>query len=95
MESSKAHVSKESLEELKNELLSMSEQLRNIYEMVNQSLETVHAHWQDGQYEQFAEVFSKPQAKIQELSEKYASWANDYIQKRIDKTGDIGSVSFG
>lgn len=91
---SNAHVSKESLEELKNELLSMSEQLKNIFEMVNQSLETVHQYWQDGQYEQFAAVFKGPQAKIQELSEKYADWANNYIQKRIDKTDDIGNIKF-
>lgn len=91
---SNAHVSKESLDKLKSELLSMSEQLKNIFEMVNQSLEVVHEAWQDGQYEQFAEVFKGPQAKIQELSEKYATWANDYIQKRIDKTDDIGKIKF-
>ena len=91
---SNAHVSKESLEELKSELLSMSEQLKNIHEMVRQSLETVHTHWQDGQYEQFAEVFKNPQAKIQELSEKYAEWANSYIQKRIEQTGKIGGITF-
>lgn len=91
---SNAHVSKESLEELKKELLCMSEQLKGIFDMVNMSLETVHAHWQDGQYESFSEVFKKPQAKIQELSEKYAQWANSYIQKRIEATDRIGGVSF-
>lgn len=90
---STAITSVESLKELQNELISMSENLNDLYDMINTALSTVNEHWSDSKFEEFEEEFRSSKELINELSKKYENWAKDYIQNRIDvliKTEGVG-----
>lgn len=92
-EASTAITSVESLKELQNELISMSENLNDLYDMINTALSTVNEHWSDSKFEEFEEEFRSSKELINELSQKYENWAKNYIQKRIDvliKTEGVG-----
>jgi len=90
---STAITSLESLKELQNELISMSENLNDLYDMINTALSTVNVHWSDSKFEEFEEEFRSSKELINELSQKYENWAKNYIQERIDvliKTEGVG-----
>lgn len=92
-EVSTAITSVESLKELQNELISMSENLNDLYDMINTALSTVNEHWSDSKFEEFEEEFRSSKELINELSQKYEDWAKNYIQERIDvliKTEGVG-----
>ena len=92
-EASTAITSVESLKELQNELISMSENLNDLYDMINTALSTVNVHWSDSKFEEFEEEFRSSKELINELSQKYENWAKNYIQDRIDvliKTEGVG-----
>ena len=90
---STAITSLESLKELQNELISMSENMNDLYDMINTALSTVNVHWSDSKFEEFEEEFRSSKELINELSQKYENWAKNYIQDRIDvliKTEGVG-----
>ena len=90
---STAITSVESLKELQNELIGMSENLNDLYDMINTALSTVNEHWSDSKFEEFEEEFRSSKELINELSQKYENWAKNYIQERIDvliKTEGVG-----
>lgn len=90
---STAITSLESLKELQNELISMSENMNDLYDMINTALSTVNVHWSDSKFEEFEEEFRSSKELINELSQKYENWAKNYIQERIDvliKTEGVG-----
>lgn len=90
---STAITSLESLKELQNELISMSENMNDLYDMINTALSTVNEHWSDSKFEEFEEEFRSSKELINELSQKYENWAKNYIQERIDvliKTEGVG-----
>ncbi len=91
---STAITSVESLKELQNELISMSENLNDLYDMINTALSTVNEHWSDSKFEEFEEEFRSSKELIDELSKKYAKWAKKYIQQRIDVLEKVGGVGF-
>ena len=91
---STAITSVESLEKLKNELISMSEKLNDLYDMINTALSTVNEHWSDSKFEEFEEEFRSSKELIDELSKKYEEWAKNYIQQRIDVLEKVGGVGF-
>ena len=79
-----AHVGLQQLEDLKAELIKISENLGELRQLLDTRLETTHSDWQDGMFDDFEEVFQPHIKMVQELSDKYEEWAKDYIQKRID-----------
>lgn len=91
---SAAFTSVESLKELQNELISMSENLNDLYDMINTALSTVNEHWSDSKFEEFDEEFRSSKELIDELSKKYEDWAKNYIQQRIDVLEKVGGVGF-
>lgn len=93
-EASTAITSVESLKELQNELISMSENLNDLYDMINTALSTVNEHWSDSKFEEFEEEFHSSKELIDELSKKYEEWAKNYIQQRIEVLEKVGGVGF-
>ena len=91
---STAITSLESLKELQNELISMSNNLNDLYDMINTALSTVNAHWSDSKFEEFEEEFRSSKELIAELSEKYEKWAKEYIQQRIDVLEKVDGAGF-
>ncbi len=91
---STAITSVESLKELQSELISMSENLNDLYDMINTALSTVNEYWSDSMFEEFEEEFRSSKELISELSGKYEEWAKTYIQKRIEVLEKTDSVGF-
>ena len=91
---SAAYTSINSLQGLQNELISMSKNLNDLYDMLNTALSTVNEHWSDSKFEEFNEEFRSSKELIDELSQKYENWAKDYIQKRIDVLTKVPGVGF-
>lgn len=91
---STAITSVESLKELQNELINMSTNLNELYDMINTALSTVNEKWSDSKFEEFEEEFRSSKELIDELSKKYEGWAKDYIQKRIEVLEKVGGVGF-
>ncbi len=79
-----AHVGLQELEDLKAELIKISENLGELRQLLDTRLETTHSDWKDGMFDDFEEVFQPHIKMVQELSNKYEEWAKDYIQKRIE-----------
>ena len=82
--SSEQYVQREALETLQQELNTMSDSLKDLYDMVETAKNTLHEHWKDVKYEEFDQVFTAHQKTMEELSLKYKEWASKYIQERID-----------
>ena len=91
---STAITSIESLKDLQNELICMSENLSDLYDMLNIALSTVNDHCSDSKYEEFEEEFRSSKELIDELSKKYEEWAKNYIQQRIDVLEKVSGVGF-
>lgn len=91
---SAAITSVESLIELQNELISMSKNLNDLYDMLNTALSTVNGYWSDSKFEEFDEEFRSSKELIDELSRKYEDWAKNYIQQRIDILEKVSGVGF-
>lgn len=93
-EMSTTNTSVESLKALQDELVSMSQSLSDLYDMITTALSTVNEHWSDSKFEEFEEEFRSSKELIDELSKKYEDWAKNYIQQRIDVLDKIGGVGF-
>ena len=89
-----AITSVESLKELQKELINMSTNLNELYDMINTALSTVNELWSDSKFEEFEEEFRSSKELIDELSQKYEDWAKNYIQKRIYVLEKVGGVGF-
>lgn len=94
MEQNTAHVNLECLVKLQKELEVMANMLQWIYEKSNDSLDRVHEQWKDVQYQKFYDEFTKTREKIHESSEEMACFAEDFIQKRIDKIKKLKNINF-
>lgn len=81
---STAEVSLQALETLQTELLSLSKELNDIYELVESGVDRLGEEWRDEMYQEFVENFRPSAALITEVSEMYKKWANGELQARID-----------
>ncbi len=80
---STANVSLPALETLQSELLSLSKELIDIYELVESGVDRLGEEWRDEMYQEFAENFKPSAALITEVSEAYEKWANGPLQEKI------------
>lgn len=80
---STANVSLQALEILQAELLSLSKELTDIYELVESGMDRLGEEWRDEMYQEFAENFKPSAALIIEVSEAYEKWAKGPLQEKI------------
>lgn len=81
---STANVSLPALETLQSELISLSKELTDIYELMENGVDRLGEEWRDEMYQEFAENFKPSAALITEVSEAYEKWANGPLQETID-----------
>lgn len=81
---STANVSVQALETLQTELLSLSKELTDIYELMKSGVDRLGEEWRDEMYQEFAENFKPSAALITEVSEAYEKWAKGPLQEKID-----------
>lgn len=81
---SSGYVSSKALIDLQTELKQLSENLMEVYDLINQNVASVHEDWEDGKFEEFYNEFKPQNELIFDLSEKYMEWANNYLPPRIE-----------
>lgn len=93
-EQSTAITSVEKLENLQKELITMSQNLRELHNLMGTSLKGVNEKWKDHKYKEFEDSFKPSMMRVRELSDKYEKWAKEYLQKRIDILKEQNGVGF-
>ncbi len=88
---SAAKVDPVELKAFEDDLEKMSSTFKELYDLIETYLMTVHEKWQDSKFDEFTDVFRKDQEKVAELAEKYHTWSL-YVHERrevIEKTNPI------
>lgn len=80
-----AHVSSKALIELQSELKNLSNNLKDLYDVLSQALTSVKEGWQDGKYDDFVNEFRSSKEMVIELSDKYHEWASSWLPPRIEE----------
>ena len=81
---SRAEVSSKALIDLQENLISLSKSLNELYDALSRHTSELGEYWRDEKYSEFEGEFRPNEKLILELSEKYAEWANQYLQPRIE-----------
>lgn len=81
---SQNYVSSKALIALQDALKKLSKELKDTYELLKENEKKVGETWQDDKFEEFEEEFSRSRELIDELSEKYNGWANNYLPPYIE-----------
>lgn len=79
----------------KAELVSLSDELDNIYNFLKSDLTELSYNWQDRKFIEFDQNFSPKKEEIRKISESYRTWANTSLQKTIDALKDLGDTNLG
>lgn len=80
-----AEVSSKSLIDLQSNLIALSNNLKELYDVLHDNRSKLSEEWRDEKYDEFADEFEqKTERVISELSEKYSEWANIYLPPRIE-----------
>lgn len=82
---SQNYVSSKVLIALQDDLKKLSEELKETYDLLMENERKVGETWQDSKFDEFEEEFSRSRELIDELSEKYMGWANNYLPPYIEK----------
>lgn len=88
-----AEVSSKALIELQASLISLSKDLKELYDVLCNNMSALSEDWRDEKYNEFEEGFRPSKELILELSEKYAEWANQYLPPRIEAIIEIEKSS--
>lgn len=88
-------VNSEALHTLQNELRSMSNTLNDLYDTLWGNLNILGEEWTDSKWDEFSDAFKDDREKVIELAEKYKSWADNYIQRKIEEVEDFLETNAG
>lgn len=78
------YVSSKSLRQLQTDLISLSERLQEIYDLLKTNETKLAEDWRDDKYDEFEEDFKYSREKITEMSKRYDYWANGYLPPIIE-----------
>ncbi len=92
---SRVEVSSQALKNLREDLKSLSSNLHDLYEALSTSMTSLHEDWLDAKFDEFEQEFRSSKEQIEELSEKYNEWANQYLPPRIEIIEDIEKSGMG
>ena len=86
---SHAEVGSKELSQLQSELIALSNALKDCYEFVENNIQALNEEWRDAKFDEFENSFRSRKDQIMELSEKYYTWATQYLQQRIEDVLEI------
>lgn len=90
-----AHVSSKSLIELQSNLIRLAEELNNTYDTLKSRESDLGEAWMDDKFYEFEEDFRSSRELINELSEKYSYWANQYLPPYIELAIEYENATVG
>lgn len=87
-----AKVSSGELMTLQSDLINLSNQLHDLYELMNTDVSGLGEYWRDSKYEEFLQGYKPQMDKMDEISERYREWATKDLQVTIDNVIDTEGV---
>jgi uncharacterized protein YukE len=85
MESSIIRNDLEGLQNLKTNLSSLSNELHDIYNLMNENMRDVGGFWQDAKYQEFVEGYRPQIQKCDEIATRYEEWCSKALQPEINR----------
>lgn len=80
---------------LQSELLKLSGNLNDIYDLLNSYMNELSYDWQDSQFYEFEENFTPVKEEARRIAESYEVWARGPLQRTIDVLIEKGNVPLG
>lgn len=84
MDDSNARVSSPELMTLQTDLVNLSNQLHELYELMNSDISQLSEYWRDEKFDEFLDGYKPQMEKMEEISERYHEWATKDLQVTID-----------
>lgn len=79
-----AESSSTAVKELQENLINLSRDLEEVYNILGGNVSQLNDEWKDNKYDEFVQEFGPHKEEIYNLSQKYQEWAHQYLQPRID-----------
>lgn len=79
----RAVTSASALSELRNDLSQLSKTLHEVFDLMTADMSNISQDWQDRQYEQFKEAYSKQIQKCEDISVQYNRWCTSILDTTI------------
>ena len=95
MRGSIANVDVNELIALQSELLKLSGNLNDIYDLLNSYMNELSYNWQDSQFYEFEENFAPVKEEARRIAESYEAWARGPLQRTIDVLIEKDNVPLG
>lgn len=92
MDNNDAKVSSAELTTLQSDLIQLSAQLHELYELMNSDVSSLGEYWRDQKYDEFITGYKPQMDKMEEISERYHEWATKDLQTTIDNVTDAEGV---
>lgn len=84
MRGSIVEVDENELMVLQSELLKLSENLNEIYTLLDSYMNELSYSWQDSRFYEFEENFAPVKEEARRIAEAYEAWARGPLQRTID-----------
>ena len=88
-------VTSQDLEVLRDEIIALSKNQGEIYELISDGMKRVGEEWKDEKYVEFETEFRPRMEEILEISERYHEWATKILQPKIDVLKEAEGVVVG
>lgn len=105
VDNSGAKVSSAELITLQSDLVNLSNQLHELYELMNSDVSSLAEYWRDQKFDEFLSGYKPKMDEMEDISIRYNEWATKDLQVTIDNviategvdvSGDsVGSVGSG
>lgn len=82
---SHAQASSVALINLRSNLISLSDNLQELFDLLSDNLSALASEWEDEKFAEFDDEFRSSREKILLLADKYREWADVYLPPRIEK----------
>lgn len=84
VDNSGAKVSSAELITLQSDLINLSNQLHELYELMNSDVSSLAEYWRDQKYDEFLSGYKPRMDEMENISVRYNEWAKKDLQVTID-----------
>ncbi len=92
---SEVRVTAEDLEVLKDEIIALSKDMGEIYEVISGGMKLLSEDWKDEKYVEFETEFRPRMEEILEISKRYHEWATKILPPKIEIIRKAGQAQMG
>ena len=92
LDNSSAKVSSAELITLQSDLIQLSRQLHELYDLMNSDVLNLSEYWRDQKFDEFLTGYKPQMDKMEEISERYNEWATKDLQTTIENVIEAEGV---